>query len=450
MIYCNITLVSKALKVSRKIVASFNNVNVTDSMIITIATALVLKGLRIFTDSDFRSILGWLKSDATSKSTIPDMLCREFMKTVSNSILSGEIKVAKQMGPPYYNDDGHTFFIAETDKSINMDDEVIRKIIKPKTSTRSVAKMNKYLKLKGFLKGKHSHKRKLKVAYDAGVLEDTEVFSYSRSVLNAEAKSYVDDVVNNEFWFNVGEYPDGFVPVLYNVDSTRAAGYVFKPDIDYNFNEGFFGYTRSGKTFAEINRAIQKIEFEGADAVIILDHTGSFSQAEIDNHIGQELRERYFSFWNVYENGIPVDLLDLRGCLTYKEKKERITRIYTIMSRSLGCYQEALLKYAVNRMLHEMKENPNISVFDILRCIIENTYNENGKPILDETHKKPMYKIRYWQALNNVNDSELAASLQISDRTLKEYDRSAQHITLEKLDNFLYVNNLDFNELMTL
>ena len=259
MIYCNITLVSRALKVSRKIVASFNNVNVTDSLIITIATALVLKGLRIFTDSDFRSILGWLKSDATSKSTIPDMLCREFMKTVSNSILSGEIKVAKQMGPPYYNDDGHTFFIAETDKSINMDDEVIRKIIIPKTSTRSVAKMNKYLKLKGFLKGKHSHKRKLKVAYDAGVLEDTEVFSYSRSVLNAEAKSYVNDVVNNEFWFNVGEYPDGFVPVLYNVDSTRAAGYVFKPDIDYNFNEGFFGYTRSGKTFAEINRAIQKI-----------------------------------------------------------------------------------------------------------------------------------------------------------------------------------------------
>ena len=120
------------------------------------------------------------------------------------------------------------------------------------------------------------------------------------------------------------------------------------------------------------------------------------------------------------------------------------------MSRALGCYQEALLKYAVKRMLHEMKGNPNISVFDILRCIIENTYNENGKPILDETHKKPMYKIRYWQALNNVNDSELAASLQISDRNLKEYDRSAQHITLEKLDNFLYVNNLDFNELMTL
>ena len=78
--------------------------------------------------------------------------------------------------------------------------------------------MNKHLNGKGLLKGKHTNKRKLKVAYDAGVLEDVEVFSYSRSVLNAEAKAYVDDIIDNEYWFNVGEYPDGFVPVLYNAD----------------------------------------------------------------------------------------------------------------------------------------------------------------------------------------------------------------------------------------
>lgn len=72
-----------------------------------------------------------------------------------------------------------------------------------------------------------------------------------------------------------------------------------------------------------------------------------------------------------------------------------------------------------------------------------------------KTQRITLYKhiwarIRYWQNLRDISDSELAACLQISDRTLKEYDRSAQHITLEKLDNFLYVNNMDFNELMTL
>lgn len=65
-------------------------------------------------------------------------------------------------------------------------------------------------------------------------------------------------------------------------------------------------------------------------------------------------------------------------------------------------------------------------------------------------YKRVWARIRYWQTLKEVSDSELAVCLQVSERTLKEYDRSAQHVTLEKIDNFLYVNDLDFNELMTL
>ena len=65
-------------------------------------------------------------------------------------------------------------------------------------------------------------------------------------------------------------------------------------------------------------------------------------------------------------------------------------------------------------------------------------------------YKRIWARIRYWQNLRDISDSELAACLQISDRTLKEYDRSAQHITLEKLDNFLYVNDMEFNDLMSL
>lgn len=72
-----------------------------------------------------------------------------------------------------------------------------------------------------------------------------------------------------------------------------------------------------------------------------------------------------------------------------------------------------------------------------------------------KTRRITLYKhiwcrIRYWQRLTDISDTELATCLQVSERTLKEYDRSAQHITLEKLDNFLYVNNMEFNDLMTL
>lgn len=65
-------------------------------------------------------------------------------------------------------------------------------------------------------------------------------------------------------------------------------------------------------------------------------------------------------------------------------------------------------------------------------------------------YKKIWCKIRYWQSIKDVSDSELAAFLQVGERTLKEYDKSAKNITLEKIDNFLFVNNMEFADLMSL
>lgn len=65
-------------------------------------------------------------------------------------------------------------------------------------------------------------------------------------------------------------------------------------------------------------------------------------------------------------------------------------------------------------------------------------------------YKKIWCKIRYWQNLRDISDSELAAYLNVGERTLHEYDKCAKNITLEKIDNFLYVNNMEIAELMSL
>lgn len=65
-------------------------------------------------------------------------------------------------------------------------------------------------------------------------------------------------------------------------------------------------------------------------------------------------------------------------------------------------------------------------------------------------YKRIWCKIRYWQSLRDISDTELSECLQICNRTLKEYDKNAQHITLEKLDNFLYANNMELNDLLLL
>lgn len=59
-------------------------------------------------------------------------------------------------------------------------------------------------------------------------------------------------------------------------------------------------------------------------------------------------------------------------------------------------------------------------------------------------------KIRYWQSLREVSDAELASYLQVGERTLHEYDKNAQNITLGRVDNLLYVTGMDLNDLMAL
>ena len=65
-------------------------------------------------------------------------------------------------------------------------------------------------------------------------------------------------------------------------------------------------------------------------------------------------------------------------------------------------------------------------------------------------YKKIWCKIRYWQSLKDVSDCELAAYLQVCERTLRDYDKNARNITLEKIDNFLVVNSMELDELLAM
>lgn len=65
-------------------------------------------------------------------------------------------------------------------------------------------------------------------------------------------------------------------------------------------------------------------------------------------------------------------------------------------------------------------------------------------------YKKIWCKIRYWQSLNDVSDCELAAYLKVCERTLRDYDKNASNITLEKIDNFLVVNSMELDELLAI
>ena len=65
-------------------------------------------------------------------------------------------------------------------------------------------------------------------------------------------------------------------------------------------------------------------------------------------------------------------------------------------------------------------------------------------------YKRIWARIRYLQYLHDVSDAELASYLQVGERTLHEYDKSAQHVTLEKIDNLLSITGMELDDLITL
>ncbi len=62
------------------------------------------------------------------------------------------------------------------------------------------------------------------------------------------------------------------------------------------------------------------------------------------------------------------------------------------------------------------------------------------KPI--PLHRRVWLKIRLWQKLNNASDESLARYLNMSVRTLREYDNNAGNLSLERVESFMSATGL--------
>lgn len=65
-------------------------------------------------------------------------------------------------------------------------------------------------------------------------------------------------------------------------------------------------------------------------------------------------------------------------------------------------------------------------------------------------YKQIWCKIRCYQQLHDITNKELAAYIGVCERTLLEYDKSAENITLGKIENFLKSENIELTDLLYL
>ncbi|SDB24887.1 hypothetical protein SAMN02910317_01198 [Ruminococcaceae bacterium FB2012] len=63
-------------------------------------------------------------------------------------------------------------------------------------------------------------------------------------------------------------------------------------------------------------------------------------------------------------------------------------------------------------------------------------------------HRKIWLKMRLWQQLNDASDETFARYLNLSVRTLREYDNDSSNLSLERLENFMSCTDLTLDQLI--
>ena len=58
--------------------------------------------------------------------------------------------------------------------------------------------------------------------------------------------------------------------------------------------------------------------------------------------------------------------------------------------------------------------------------------------------------IKYYQVMRGISREQLAVQLNVSQRTLHEYEQSAENLTLAKLENFLLSNDINESDFLNI
>ena len=77
----------------------------SNSAIMFLATANILKEGGLFTDADVQAMLKWLSTEAKERNTLSRSVCKAVGTTLSNAICSERLPIAKQYGSPFWTAD---------------------------------------------------------------------------------------------------------------------------------------------------------------------------------------------------------------------------------------------------------------------------------------------------------------------------------------------------------
>lgn len=333
-------------------------------------TVEMLREYGLISGSEKSEISRFLSDNHYSGSNADLAVCDDFQQVLSAAFRDRQISVVNQTGAPYYHPDEYSIILG--DGFVNVEARTLeRRLLMHMNTTKKRNKLLHALQNCGKLHANNGLMRNIEVVLSNGESKTVAVYSFPQTMLTDQARAKADVIRFANFLFAIDNLPKGFLPLAscgrglvagrVVTDTTLAAESIFCS-----------GQTRSGKTYYLINQAL--IRALNGYSVIIVDQTGAFLLEEVRKHRSKmtgddKIADEYFSFWEIGERGLPVEILSLEHCSKLPQKKNRIASVLSVGARLTGEVQLQVLRSRMKPVVAAIEAELVQSPSDILRFI---------------------------------------------------------------------------------
>ena len=332
-------MLTRALQSSSVIRQTIRNQDTWAMQRILITTAEILRENGLISDDEMRDIRAFFKRYEHEKRDMNLSLTNEFLSVLSTQIEEGSISVFDQAGPPYYNPARNSVFLSD-DGHINFNEETMNKLVlMHMNSTKRRNKVLSALNESGVLYANNGFQRNLRVELGPDKSDSFYFYSISQSCLSPGCQEKLKLTAFYDYLFASGNLPTDFLPIVQTAGGM--AGRVVAESIDEAESIIVTGQTRSGKSSFQVNQAV--IRKDAGQWVFIWDQTDSSCPEELRKFLPEQVIRDRFLFWDISENGLPVDILSLEYCRTLREKKDRLQGILMVAAALTGDVQQITL-----------------------------------------------------------------------------------------------------------
>lgn len=367
--------VKQSIKVSivaaKEIVSTLPRKSQSNSAVMLLSTAIMLKKGGVLTDADVQGVTEWLRTEAKSRTSVSRCVCNSVGAVLSRAICIEHKSITYKDGPQPWTP--ASYYVAEDD-SINVSKDDFDEIISELPVGKNTAL--KYLKTENVLIANKGEEQKTwKVENEDGIKKQRRFYAFSRELLTPEANRIIDETMASDLFQRPDEHIDNFFPLIKHNRLDMVAGQVIE---GYNKINPFMcvtGGPNTRKTTFLMMRAFERAM--AGEIVLVTDSTNAFCREELKEHgISDYIIDKYCIHWDICEKGWPVDLIDISNT---EDIMNALPIIYSLLVTGTNLYgnnQLSILTNAIAEMLINKGEEALENLASILYSLDENNADE--------------------------------------------------------------------------